>query len=87
MGYPRKRYHVIAAWRELILKTNLKTNFMPTDAVILQNYALNEADVNLITFALRRFSETTMFSNLRDETTNLIEYIERETKEKKSTKQ
>jgi len=46
----------------------------------LKSIPLTQEDINLITFALRKLSETTGFKDLRDDSKNLIEYIESENK-------
>jgi hypothetical protein len=48
----------------------------------LTSYALSQQDIDLITFALRRLAENTGFETMKKEATELIEYIEREKKEK-----
>jgi hypothetical protein len=43
----------------------------------LKTYSFTQDDINLITHALRRLNETTMFSGTKEDTTDLLEYIER----------
>lgn len=47
----------------------------------LKTYSFTDADINLITFALRRLSENTGFGTLKADADNLLEYTERLKKE------
>lgn len=49
----------------------------------LSAYSFTEEDINLITFALRRLSDETMFPTIRTDAQDLIAYTERQANEKK----
>jgi len=49
---------------------------------LLTTYSFTASDINLITFALRRFAETATVGSLAKDAKNLIEYIEEQKKEK-----
>lgn len=47
----------------------------------LKTYSFTDEDINLITFAVRRLSETTDYLAIKEDTANLLDYIERIKKE------
>lgn len=49
---------------------------------LLTTYSFTEEDINLITHALRRYAEITGFCTSVADAKNLIEFIERQKKEK-----
>lgn len=49
----------------------------------LMSIALTQADIDLITFSLRKLSEETLFTEIKADSANLLEYIEKENKELK----
>ena len=51
-----------------------------THSTDLKSIPLTQDDINLITYALRRLSESVIFSTMRGDSVNLIEHIERENK-------
>ncbi len=46
----------------------------------MKTIPLTPEDINLITFALRKLSEETGFQNIKDQSINLIAYVEQESK-------
>lgn len=42
----------------------------------LTTYSFTEEDINLITFSVRRLSDTTAFQTQKDEANDLLRYIE-----------
>lgn len=54
---------------------------------LLETYSFTEDDINLITFALRRYSKDAGFVTSANDAIDLIEFIERQKKEKTETVQ
>jgi hypothetical protein len=50
----------------------------------LQTYSFTEDDINLITFSVRRLSETTGFKDQKMQAVDLLRYIEMQKKERKA---
>ena len=50
---------------------------------MLQTYSFTTDDIDLITYALRKLSETCGFKGTAFDCKNLLDYIEREKEEKK----
>jgi hypothetical protein len=48
----------------------------------LSTYSFTSSDIDLITFALRRLSESTGIGNLAAEAKELLEYVEKEKEDK-----
>jgi hypothetical protein len=49
----------------------------------LKTYSFTDEDINLITFAVRRLKESTGLSDIKEDSENLLEYIEMLKKEHK----
>ena len=63
-----------------IIKHKITMKTSKTHSTDLKSIPLTQDDINLITYALRRLSESVIFSTMRGDSVNLIEYIERENK-------
>lgn len=49
---------------------------------LLSTYSFTEEDINLITFCLRRMHDTTEMGGIKNDTADLLAFIERQKKEK-----
>jgi hypothetical protein len=54
---------------------------MQTNLKELKTYSFYDEDIDLITFALRRYIKSSDFTSTRQDAENLLEYIERLKKE------
>lgn len=51
--------------------------------VVLKSYSFTDDDINLITYALRRLKDTTSFKGIKDDSEELLNYVERLKQENK----
>jgi len=68
---------------ETQISNNQNFTEMADNSKTLHSFPLTMEDADLITFALRRLAESTGMANIKTDAENLLEYMEREKKEKK----